>query len=46
MKTLDNTIVKETSYGKAVKEWSRNGKRYPLETYMVTECSCGCIYRK
>lgn len=46
MKTLDNTIVKETAYSKSVKAWVRDGKKYPLETYMITECTCGCTGRK
>jgi hypothetical protein len=45
IKTLDGTVIKETAYAKAVKAWARDGKKYPLETYMVTVCSCGCTKR-
>jgi len=45
MKTLNGKVIKETSYGKAVKAWARDGKKYPLATYMVANCSCGCSKR-
>ena len=34
------TITKEV-----IKAWKLDGKKYPLETYLVTECSCGCTNR-
>ena len=45
MKTLDGTIVKPTAYGNAVKAWAKDGKKYPLASYLVNNCNCGCTNR-
>jgi hypothetical protein len=38
--------MSQNDYVNAVKAWNRDGKKYPLEAYMVTDCDCGCTNRK
>jgi hypothetical protein len=30
---------------RAIEAWKRDGKKYPIEAYRVTDCDCGCSER-
>ena len=38
--------ISQEQYINALKSWVKGGKKYPLESYYVAECDCGCTKRE
>jgi len=39
-------MTEQEKYINALKSWVKDGKKYPLESYLVNECDCGCMERE
>ena len=39
-------MTEQEQYINALKSWVKGGKKYPLESYLVNECDCGCTLRE
>ena len=38
-------MSEKEQYINALKMWVKGGKEYPLESYLVNKCDCGCTER-
>ena len=44
-KSRGYSMIEQEQYLNALKSWVKGGKKYPLESYLVNECDCGCMER-